>query len=443
MKIGNLQKIAIVWFRRDLRLDDNTALVKALQSPWPVLPLFIFDTEILDILEDRADARVDFIHGSIQSLSTALKSYGSNLIVEHGRPLEVFKKIFATFNVQAVFLNHDYESAAIARDSVIEKYVVSKSCEFNSFKDQVVFERTEIAKEDGRPYTVFTPFSRKWKSAYKENPRLPIPSDIVNWGNFFKSKSSCQVPSLNDIGFRSSGRCVSLIPAPSVLNKLLLSYAELRDFPAAGATSRLSVHLRFGTVSPRVLVAAAQKKSETWLNELIWREFFMQILVNFPHVESGPFRREYSRVPWRRDAQTQKDFEKWCQGKTGFPIVDAGMRELNETGYMHNRVRMIAASFLVKQLLIDWRWGERYFASKLLDFDLALNNGNWQWVAGCGCDAAPYFRVFNPLLQAKKFDPNNEYIKLWVPEVDSTRYVPAMVDLKSARLRVLKAYEGV
>lgn len=426
--------VTVFWFRRDLRLKDNRGLSAALQSGFAVLPIFIFDEQILQPLEDRGDRRVEFIHQSVTALDTALRQQGSGLWARYGTAESVFQAVLARFNVQAVYTNHDYEPEALKRDQAIHALLAKAGIELRTFKDQVVFEKREVAKDDGEPYTVFTPYSRKWKARLAADPEALRPSPVP-LEKFFKW-SGDEIPSLESFGFHATG-----LPFPEkrVEKRLLLEYAEKRNLPAIRGTSHLGLHLRFGTVSPRELVSVALKLSEAWLNELIWREFFMQILWNFPHVVREPFRPEYKQVKWRND---RADFERWCEGKTGYPIVDAGMRELNETGFMHNRVRMIAASFLVKHLLIDWRWGEAYFARKLLDFDLASNNGNWQWVAGCGCDAAPYFRVFNPELQAKKFDPDSRYIRHWVPELGSMKYPEPIVDHVLARVRVLKAYEA-
>jgi deoxyribodipyrimidine photo-lyase len=430
------QEVAVFWFRRDLRLEDNTGLSEALRSPWPVLPLFLFDTEILEKLDEPADARVEFIHRTVLELDRKLRAAGSALLVRHGRPSEVFAQLLEENQLRAVYTNHDYEPQAIARDRAVEALLAKRGVELKTFKDQVVFERKDVVKDDGNPYTVFTPYSKKWRA--KLTAADVAERDCRELSEKVLKYQAPAPPTLEALGFKETGR---EFPAPVVDRKLLARYGEVRDFPAEPGTTRLGIHLRFGTVSARELVKAAQaSKAETWLGELIWREFFMQILANFPHVATGPFRPEYARIKWRNN---QKEFERWCKGETGVPIVDAGMRELNATGFMHNRVRMITASFLVKQLLIDWRWGEAYFAKKLLDYDLAANNGNWQWVAGCGCDAAPYFRVFNPEIQAKKFDRDGKYVKLWVPEVATLRYPEPMVDLKTARVRALQAYAVV
>jgi deoxyribodipyrimidine photo-lyase len=437
--------VAVFWFRRDLRLEDNVGLAAALRSGRPVLPLFIFDDEILGRLHDADDGRVLFIHRTLSELRERLREIASDLLVVRGRPLDVWKNLIGHFKIDSVYVNRDYEPYANQRDLAVAKLLSASGVQFHTHKDQVIFEKREVAKDDGKPYTVFTPFSRKWKATLAANESILATlsvseqaghknSAITKFREGFLKWSARGIPALAEIGFKD--RSIEF-PAPVVERRLLANYERDRNTPSLPGTSRLGLHLRFGTLSVRELVSIARKTSETWLNELIWREFFMQILWNFPHVVGGSFRPEYDKIKFRHD---EADFARWCEGKTGVPIVDAGMRELNETGFMHNRVRMIAGSYLVKHLLIDWRWGEAYFARKLLDFDLASNNGNWQWVAGTGCDAAPYFRVFNPTTQEKKFDPDRKYIKKWVPEVNSMAYPEPMVDHVFARNRALKAY---
>jgi deoxyribodipyrimidine photo-lyase len=427
------QPIAVFWFRRDLRLEDNVGLAHALKSGLPVLPLFIFDESILSKLQDRDDARVEFIHRALEELHGELAAKGSSLLVEHGDPSKIWKEIIAKFQVKAVYTNHDYEPYAVERDTEVGKFLSKAGIEFRTFKDQVIFEKMEVEKGTGGPYTVFTPYSRKWKELLKDS-HLKSSESEKHLGALLEFKGG-GVPSLEKIGFSPSGK---EFPPSRLDEKLVKLYAKNRNTPSIRGTTRLGVHLRFGTVSIRKLVKEARRLDETWLNELIWREFFMQILWNFPHVATKPFRPEYSGIQFRHD---EKEFQKWCEGKTGYPIVDAGMRELNETGFMHNRVRMIVGSFLVKHLLIDYRWGEAYFARKLMDFELSSNNGNWQWVAGTGCDAAPYFRIFNPESQTKKFDPDHRYIKTWVPEFGSMSYPAPMIDHSFARERTLAAYK--
>lgn len=428
--------VAVFWFRRDLRLEDNAGLSEALASGLPVLPLFIFDTDILSKLEDRDDRRVTFLHRTVSDMDRRLRERGSAMLVEKGRPLEVFERLKERYELGAVYTNHDYEPYAVERDRSVEALCDSAGVPFRHFKDQAIFEKKEVTKDDGKPYTVFTPFSKKWKARLEALKCKPLePRDCESRANFYLKWEGQALPTLKELGFEEA---VFDFPPTKVSNEILKRYADDRNTPSVLGTSRLGLHLRFGTVSPRALVSLAREvKSETWLSELIWREFFMQILWNFPHAAGSAFRPEYDKIAWRND---EASFLRWCEGKTGYPIVDAGMRELNATGFMHNRVRMIAASFLVKHLMIDWRKGEAYFARKLLDFDLASNNGNWQWVAGSGCDAAPYFRIFNPEAQEKKFDPKRLYIKKWVPEIDSMSYPEPMVDHTQSRQRALAVY---
>ena len=407
-----------------------------------LVPVFIFDTVILDRLEDRADRRVSFIVQALEAMSESLWQKGAGFACLHGEPLQVWTELLSDgHQIRAVFTNHDYEPYALERDAKVERLLKAHDIRFESFKDQVIFEKSDVVKDDGRPYTVFTPYSKKWRSVFRTSD-VKTEACLVN-GDLFASHESKifrgrRVLSLESLGFDSTDID---FPSLRVETDLLVKYAERRNVPAVRGTSRLGLHLRFGTVSIRKLVAKAfELRAEAWLNELIWREFFMQILWHYPHVTENAFRSQYDRIQWRQD---EAGFERWCRGETGFPIVDAGMRELNTTGFMHNRVRMITASFLVKHLLIDWRWGEAYFAAKLLDFDLAANNGNWQWVAGSGCDAAPYFRVFSPDLQAKKFDPDGKYIRRWVPELGSKDYPAPMVEHAMARARALAAFKAV
>jgi deoxyribodipyrimidine photo-lyase len=426
------QKISVFWFRRDLRLEDNHGLYEALKSPWPVLPIFIFDPAILTKLTTKADARVEFILNAIQDLQDKFITKGSSIQVFHANPVDVYEQLADHYDIQAIFCNHDYEKYAGLRDGLIQSWAEEKGIQFSTYKDQVIFEKDEVLSGQNTPYTVFTPYARKWKEKLAQNPIQVYPSESLS--NYLSIET--QLPSLESIGFQKAGLS---FPGKEVANPLIQAYQAQRDFPAKSATSRLSVHLRFGTISIRSLVNQAVGLSETWLNELIWRDFYFNILFYFPHVSDGhAFRKEYDRMEWRNN---EAEFEAWCSGQTGYPIVDAGMRELNATGFMHNRVRMIVASFLVKHLLIDWRWGEAYFAAKLLDFDFAANNGGWQWAAGCGCDAAPYFRVFNPTLQTQKFDKELAYIRKWVPEFQEFTYPQPIVNHEFARARVLDAYK--
>ncbi len=427
------QEAVVFWMRRDLRLNDSAGLSHALRSGLPVLPVFIFDMTILDRLENKCDRRVDFIHQVLTNLQEELVKMGSSLYVVHDTPLNAYKKIVSEFEIKAVYANHDYEPYAKQRDGEIKVFLEKNKIPFTTFKDQVVFEKDEVTKDDGRPYTVFTPYSRKWKKKLTEDHTKEYPTKKY-FRNLIQAKAF-PIPSLKEIGFERTDIKFSL---PKLTPALLKNYKANRDFPSIAGTSRISMHLRFGTISIRKTTLYALQYSETWLNELIWREFYMMILWDFPFIEKSSFKKEYDHIEWRNN---EKEFEKWCKGETGFPIVDAGMRELNATGFMHNRVRMITASFLVKDLLIDWRWGEAYFAEKLNDFDLSANNGGWQWAAGSGCDAAPYFRIFNPVSQQQKFDPEFEYIKKWVPEFGTDKYPEPMVDHAQARIRTLDAYK--
>jgi deoxyribodipyrimidine photo-lyase len=426
-------EINVCWLRRDLRLQDNAALYYALKEGRPVLPLFIFDRNILDQLENKEDRRVEFIYETLRRLQQELLALGSSLEVHYGFPLEIMRQLADKYSIDKVFCNTDYEPYAAERDEAVARLLKENNIGFASFKDQVIFDKDEVLKDDGSPYTVFTPYSKKWKARLNDFYLKPYPVEIYT--KHFYQQQPQPLPSLEQMGFRPIS---SPFPSSTAPESIIRNYSSQRDFPGIDGTSRLSVHLRFGTISIRALVAKAVSWNQTYLNELIWREFYQMILWHFPRVGKGfSFKPEYDAIRWRNNEQ---EFKRWCEGKTGYPIVDAGMRELNATGYMHNRVRMIVASFLTKDLLIDWRWGEAYFAEKLLDFDLAANNGGWQWAAGSGCDAAPYFRVFNPWLQTKKFDPDLKYIRKWVPELDSFDYPQPMVDHNLARERCLEAY---
>ena len=425
--------ICVFWFRRDLRLEDNAGLYYALKENENVLPIFIFDTTILDKLSDKSDKRVNFIYNTITSLNLQLNEHESSLQVYVGAPLTIFKEICAEHNITSVYANHDYEPSAIGRDSEIKKYLSEKNVSFNTYKDQCVFEKNEVVKDDGSPYTIFTPYSVKWKKKLNEFYQKSYPASL--YFKNFKKLTPLKIPSLKSIGFIKTNIKVS---SPVIDEAIVSNYTEQRNYPAINGTTKLSVHLRFGTISIRKLVQTASKINETWLNELIWRDFYMMILFHFPYVAESAFKPKYNYILWRNN---ENEFYAWCEGKTGYPIVDAGMKELNETGFMHNRVRMITASFLTKHLLIDWRWGEAYFAQKLVDFDLSANNGGWQWAASCGCDAAPYFRIFNPYEQTKKFDPKLNYIKKWIPDYDELTYIKPIVEHKFARERVLTFYK--
>ncbi|MCD0478179.1 DNA photolyase family protein [Chryseobacterium sp. LC2016-29] len=424
-----MNKINIFWFRRDLRLSDNTALNAALKSDQKVLPIFIFDTEILDQLENKSDRRVDYIHQALEGINEELKKHQSGIKTYHGKPLEIIKEIISEFDVETVFCNRDYEPQAIKRDKEIYDFLQKNNVEFKGFKDQVIFEKNEIVKNDGLPYTVYTPYSKKWKEKFSQTE---IHSTQTHFENFYSFKAK-NIHNLKDIGFEKTDM---VFVEPVLDKKIIGSYDKYRDFPALDQTTRLGIALRFGTISIRKCVKYASEHNEIWLNELIWREFFMQILYHFPKVVTKCFKEKYENIQWRNN---EDEFKLWCEGKTGYPIVDAGMRQLNETGFMHNRVRMVVASFLTKHLLIDWRWGEAYFAEKLLDYELSSNNGNWQWAAGCGCDAAPYFRIFNPSEQTKKFDKDLKYITQWNPEKNAVK--TPIVEHTFARNRALETYK--
>lgn len=428
------EEIAIFWFRRDLRLDDNAGLFRALKSGLKVLPLFIFDKNILDKLEEKKDRRVDFIHQAVFSIKKQLNMLDSDLLVKYGLPNEIWESLLGEFSIKKVFCNHDYEKYATDRDLVISNLCEENHVEFYSFKDQCVFEKSEVLSATGTPYTVFTPYMRKWKEKMNDFYKKSY-SNEKYFNKFLKIENS-NIPSLKDIGFVKTE---ILFSKPTLSKSILTGYKEKRDFPGINATSRLSIHLRFGTISIRKCVQYAEMFSETWLNELIWRDFYMNILANFPQINARlAFKKAYDKIPWRN---SEVEFKAWCEGKTGYWLVDAGMRELNNTGFMHNRVRMVVASFLCKHLLIDWRWGEAYFAQKLNDFDFSANNGGWQWASSSGCDAAPYFRIFNPESQTLKFDKELTYIKKWVPEYLSSSYPKPIVDHKMARERALKVYK--
>ncbi|UPQ79066.1 DNA photolyase family protein [Flavobacterium azooxidireducens] len=424
--------MTIFWFRRDLRLDDNIGLFHALNSDEEVLPIFIFDEFILSQLP-KDDARVNFIHELLSTIQKQLEEKGKSLAVFYGKPIDIFQKLITENKISTVYTNHDYEPYARKRDKEIYQLFKENEIEFKTSKDQVIFEKSEVVKDDGLPYVVYTPYSKKWKEKFKM-------IQLVHYDSEQKldkiENHSYPFLSLKDIGFELSKIKVSQF---DISDKLISNYQATRNFPSVDGTSMLGAYLRFGAVSIRKMIAKAiENKNETFWNELIWREFFMQILWHFPHTINKSFKEKYDRIEWNNN---EDDFKKWCEGKTGYPMVDAGMRELNASGHMHNRVRMVVASFLCKHLLIDWRWGETYFAQKLFDYEQASNVGNWQWAAGSGVDAAPYFRIFNPTEQIKKFDKDLKYIKKWVPEVESFDYPKPIVDHKEARERCLKVYK--
>lgn len=427
-------QVNICWFRRDLRLDDNAALYHALKAGKPVVPVFIFDRHILDELEERRDRRVGFIWEALLHMQQDLEKKGSTLDVRYGIPEEIFPEITRDYEVEKVFVSSDYEPYARSRDHKIAGIMKEAGVSFHSYKDQVIFEKSELCKDDGSPYSIFTPYARKWKAMLNEYFLRSYPCTSYHH-NFFQ-QCARKIPSLESMGFMPTHQS---FPPGRWEPAMLRDYQQQRDFPAIRGTSRLGVHLRFGTISIRKLAQEAEALSEIFLKELIWRDFYQMILWHFPQVVTRSFKPEYDNIHWRNN---EKEFAAWCSGQTGYPIVDAGMRELNETGFMHNRLRMITASFLSKHLLIDWRWGEAYFAKQLLDYDLAANNGGWQWAAGTGCDAAPYFRIFNPYLQTRKFDPELQYVRKWVPEFEELSYPQPIVAHELARERCLKAYKA-
>jgi len=426
-------KASIFWFRRDLRLSDNAGLYHALKSGKQILPLFIFDSHILNRLENKSDLRVNFIHLSLVKLKQQLKELGSDMLILHGEPEVIWKKLIQDYDIDQVYTNEDYEPYAIDRDNKVKSILELQNIDFFKFKDHCIFRFDEVLKDDGKPYTVYTPYSRKWKEKLNSFYLKSYPNE--RYYNQFIKGVNFDVPSLNDIGFQM---VEFEFPADSATLKIIREYKDKRDFPATAGTSKLSLHFRFGTISIREKARKANDLSETWLNELIWRDFYIQIMAHFPHVVKSAFKPNYDKIEWRNDVQ---EFKSWCEGNTGYPIVDAGMRELNATGFMHNRVRMIVSSFLTKHLLIDWRWGEAYFAEKLLDFELASNNGGWQWAAGSGVDAAPYFRIFNPQLQTQRFDDKMEYIKRWIPEINTSKYPAPIVEHAFARNRCLEVFK--
>jgi len=428
------EKVNIFWFRRDLRLDDNVGLYEALSDDSPVLPIFIFDRNILDDLEDQDDARLTFIHRQLESIQNELSSKSTSLHTYYGKPKSVLKQLISDFEVDTVFVNSDYEPYARKRDQEIKDLLANSGINWKEYKDQVIFEKDEVVKDDGDPYLVYTPYSKKWLSQLKEKDLESKPSALY-FDNWLQSKEGKLIP-LEEMGFSPS----SLeLPNSKLTDHTLEIYQEERDYPHKDSTSRLGVHLRFGTVSIRKIAKHAQSISEVFLKELVWREFYMVILYHFPKVVENNFKSKYDSIQWHND---EEDFAKWKSGNTGYPLVDAGMRQLNQTGFMHNRIRMLVASFLTKHLLIDWRWGEAFFARKLLDYELASNNGNWQWAAGTGVDAQPYFRIFNPHSQVKKFDPQEKYIKKWVPEYGTSSYVGEMIEHKFGRERALEAFKA-
>ncbi|SEL97506.1 deoxyribodipyrimidine photo-lyase [Maribacter orientalis] len=430
------KEISIFWFRRDLRLDDNVGFLEALKSDFPVLPIFIFDKEIISKLP-KNDARVTFLYKTLQAMRKKLQEENdSSLAIYYGKPFDIFKSITEDYSVKNIFTNRDYEPYAKERDTQIASFSLERNIIFKTFKDQVIFEKLDIVKGDGDPYVVYTPYKNKWKENFDADNDLKIHYTSQYLSNLIENTRLPNL-SLSDLGFTKSD---IEVPEYDVTPTLIDNYEDTRNYPAIkNGTSRLGPHLRFGTVSVRKMMKKAiAEENEVFWSELIWREFFMSILWHFPHTADNAFRPKYDRIDWRNN---EIEFEKWKSGQTGYLLVDAGMRELNATGYMHNRVRMLVASFLCKHLLIDWRWGETFFAEKLLDYEMSSNVGNWQWAAGSGVDAAPYFRIFNPMTQVDKFDKNKEYIKKWIPEYNTDEYPDKMVDHKMARERCLETYK--
>lgn len=425
--------LVVFWFRRDLRLTDNAGLFAALTGEYNVLPIFIFDEDILDKLDQKTDRRISFIVEALNHLNGALIERSTSLLVLHGKPLNVFNDLIKKHDVKGVYTNEDYEPYAIKRDKAISDLLYGKGIPLISFKDHVIFDKNSLMTGNERSYTVFTPYSRKWKETLQEDDFSAYQSETIR--DKWVLQEGRKVPDAKKFGFKTSK---NLFKLPRLDSGVVTDYHENRNFPAIDGTTLIGAHLRFGTISIRECVRFALDKNMIWLNQLIWRDFFIQVLWHFPRVVNSSFREKFDRIEW---INNEGDFERWRNGTTGVPIVDAGMRQLNQTGYMHNRVRMIVASFLTKHLLIDWRWGEAYFASRLLDYELASNNGNWQWAAGSGVDSSPWFRIFNPVLQSNKFDPSNDYVKRWIPEFGTRRYVSQMIDLDFGRKRCLEVFK--
>ena len=425
----------LFWHRRDLRIEDNSGLFKALTSGQKIQAVFIFDSNILNLLSDKEDARITFIYREISRLKAEYQSLGADLLVLYGDSIEIIPQLALEMGAESVFTNRDYEPKAVLRDTRINELLAKNKIKFIGAKDHVIFEKDEITKGDGSPYTIYTPYANKWREKFKDQTQTPFPTE-----NYFHHlapiNSAQQLLSLEEMGFKENKKID--FPPLTIPTEILQNYHETRDYPSIKGTSKLSIHLRFGTISIRKLVQVASTKNPVYLNELIWRDFYQMIIHHFPQSVKEAFKVKYERIEWEHN---EIHFNAWCEGKTGYPLVDAGMRELNNTGFMHNRVRMVVASFLCKHLLLDWKWGAAYFAEKLLDFEEASNIGGWQWAAGCGCDAAPYFRVFNPTLQQQKFDPKFDYIKKWVPEFGTKAYPEPIIEHTFARDRVINRYK--
>lgn len=424
---------ALFWFRRDLRDHDNAGLYHALKDAAQVWCVFIFDTEILDALPTRRDRRVEFIHASLVELDASLRERGGGLIVRHARAREAIPALAQELKVDAVYTNHDYEPAAIARDAEVEDALKTQGMAFRTFKDTVIFEKDEVLTQAGGTFSVFTPYKNAWlKKLESRGDFYWRAYPVAQYAKALARPPAGDIPSLSAMGFESANiRDIGITPGMrggaaliKDFAKRIADYKAARDYPAVKGVSYLSVHNRFGTVSIRELVTHARLAqfgkdgggdgAATWLSELVWRDFYFQILWHHPHVERRAFKPDYDAIRWPNDRDL---FAAWCEARTGYPIVDAAMRQINQTGYMHNRLRMIVASFLTKDLHIDWRWGEKYFADHLIDFDLAANNGGWQWAASSGCDAQPYFRIFNPVTQSERFDPQGKFIRKYLPEL--------------------------
>lgn len=425
-------KTTIHWFRRDLRIKDNTALFHALSQNNNVQCIFIFDENIINELP-KNDHRISFIYDTLVNINYELNKYGTSIEIFKGDPIDVFKKIILDNEINSIYFNKDYEPYTINRDNSIEKLLSKQNIKVKSYKDHVIFEEKEITKDDNKPYTIYTPYSKKWLKKIHETKITEY--NIIPFLNNFKKNKNLNIKSREELDFIKSD---TLVYDFNSTDEIILSYEKTRNYPFIEGTSKVGPYLRFGLISIRTLVLKSINKDITYLKELIWRDFFSQILFNFPNVIISSFKNKYDNIKWENNEYFLK---KWKNGETGYPIVDAGMRELNNTGFMHNRVRMITASFLCKHLLIDWRFGEAYFAEKLFDYELSSNNGNWQWAAGCGCDAAPYFRVFNPYTQQEKFDKGFNYIKKWVPEYNSNKYAKPLVNHKEARIKAIEHYK--
>ncbi|TGE15405.1 cryptochrome/photolyase family protein [Hymenobacter elongatus] len=434
-----MSKIVLFWHRRDLRLHDNAGLAVALQSGLPVVPLFIYDREILDQLPSRRDARVTFIYDEVERLGRQTEQAGGTFLAFYGRPLEVFAQLVQHYEVAGVYTNEDYEPYAAVRDAAIAELIKPAGTEFRVFKDQVIFAKNEILSKSGTPPRVFGAYSKTWLAALRDEHLVPYPStEHFVESNLMPLAEAAPRPTLEQMGFE---RYEQFVPAAELPAAALVSnYHNTRDKPGlVNSSTRRSVHLRFGTLSVRELMQQAKELNPKLLNELIWRDFFMMILWHYPFTATESYDPRLRLVPYRNN---EDEFRAWCEGRTGYPLVDAGMRELNQTGYMPNRARIAAAGFLVKHLLIDWRWGDRYFADKLLDYDMSQNVGNWQWMAGTGAVAAPWFRVYSPQSQQEQYDTTFDYVRQWIPEFGTRDYPTPIVEHKFARERAIATFRA-